>query len=1128
MRIGFKARPLAVVVGAALAVVVGCGGGGAERRNQDAAPPIDAPRDVPVNGDGSGSTDRPDTGMPLKPNGESCSQGQECVSTFCADGVCCNSDCSAACYTCAAPGVMGTCVPSDVGTNPRSLCTDNGAGSCGHNGQCDGTGACQNYSAGTMCQAAGCTGFTLTSAGRCDGQGSACPTAGSQSCAPYMCGANGQCATTCMKDTDCVAPATCINGSCGKKPPGAPCGADGECNSSICATGVCCATTCAGTCKSCALSGSAGTCTNVPAGQDPLMQCADAGAMTCGNDGFCDGMGACRLYDTSTVCGTNSCTSGTATIAGKCSGMGLCLAGTLQNCSPYVCGASACLTKCATNADCASGNVCNGTICGKKVTGTMCQTAAECASGYCEQGYCCNTGCAATCMSCALTGTQGTCTAIAAGQAPAAASQCPMATMSTCGNDGKCNGAGASEQWSAGTQCMPPSCTGSTLTSAGTCDGSGLCKAGTNSMCDPFKCGTTSACGVVCATNADCVSPNTCMSGSCGKKPPGSTCSAGAECVSTFCVQGVCCNSACTGTCKSCTVTGSVGTCANVPAGQTPTPSTQCTDGGSASCGNDGTCDGNGACRNYVSSTVCAAASCAGSTYTPPRTCNGTGTCGAASSSSCGAYNCDTTNNICKTTCTADTDCVSPNVCNGGTCSKKILGAPCATATECNSGFCAQGVCCATACTGTCQSCALSASLGTCANVPAGQAPNPTGQCTDGGATTCGQNGMCDGTGKCQLYANGTVCVAGSCTGSTLTPARTCDGAGSCKTVTTSLCDPYACDTTNKVCKTTCASTTDCASPNTCTLPAGTCGQKPLGATCASGSECNSGLCQQSTCCSTTCSGTCVSCANSAGSCSAVAAGTDPLNQCTMAAASTCGLDGFCDGSGACRKYASGTSCAAATCTGNTLTPAASCNGSGTCVTPATVNCSPYLCGTGACKTTCASNSDCLAPNFVCVGTSCSSATMLTVKLKVDITTPNLWITTAYQITNNGTTAVPMSDLTLKYWYTYDTTPVVAQASGCNYAQTPPAACANITFATWTAVSPARTNADYYFQIGFVAAAGSIAPGATAEFQVQWHKNDWSNFTLTNDYSFNNSAAFATTTKVTVYRLGTLVYGTEP
>ena len=80
----------------------------------------------------------------------------------------------------------------------------------------------------------------------------------------------------------------------------------------------------------------------------------------------------------------------------------------------------------------------------------------------------------------------------------------------------------------------------------------------------------------------------------------------------------------------------------------------------------------------------------------------------------------------------------------------------------------------------------------------------------------------------------------------------------------------------------------------------------------------------------------------------------------------------------------------------------------------------------------------------------------------------------------------------------------------------------------WVAVSPAKTNADFFYQVGFTAAAGSLNPGATAEFQVQWHKNDWTNYTQANDYSFNNVTAFTTTTAVTVYRLGVLVYGTEP
>lgn len=154
------------------------------------------------------------------------------------------------------------------------------------------------------------------------------------------------------------------------------------------------------------------------------------------------------------------------------------------------------------------------------------------------------------------------------------------------------------------------------------------------------------------------------------------------------------------------------------------------------------------------------------------------------------------------------------------------------------------------------------------------------------------------------------------------------------------------------------------------------------------------------------------------------------------------------------------------------------------------------------------------------------TATQLTVKLKGDPTATQ-WMWADLQITNIGASAIPMSDLTVRYWYTFDTTPIVTQADQCGYANTPPGQCTNIT-RSWFAVSPARTNADYYLQIGFAAAAGNLNPGATAEFDLGWHKNDWTNFTQANDYSYNGATAFTTTSKVTVYRQGVLVYGMEP
>jgi hypothetical protein len=250
-----------------------------------------------------------------------------------------------------------------------------------------------------------------------------------------------------------------------------------------------------------------------------------------------------------------------------------------------------------------------------------------------------------------------------------------------------------------------------------------------------------------------------------------------------------------------------------------------------------------------------------------------------------------------------------------------------------------------------------------------------------------------------------------------------------------------------------------------------------------------------------------------------------------MAAATTCGLDGFCDGGGACRKYASGTQCAAATCTGSTLTSSATCNGGGTCSTPTTSSCSPYVCGTGACKTTCATNADCLGPLFVCTGTACTPATNLTVQLKEINIGSTQQITPNFRIINNGTSAVPLSELTVRYWYTIDIA-APTQSPNCDYTLLP-GNCPALVYsaASFVAVSPARTGADYYFQFGFTAAAGSLAAnggGATGDIQLRWNKTTFTNYDQTNDYSYNAAAAYTATTKVTVYRNGTLIYGTEP
>ena len=122
-------------------------------------------------------------------------------------------------------------------------------------------------------------------------------------CAPFACNVDaGSCKSYCVTTADCAAGKPCVAGLCGYREP-ATCHSDGECASGHCEQGVCCATTCVGPCRSCALLGSTGVCQPVPAGI----------ASTCSFGFACDGQGACRSLTcaadsdclSSELCGTD-------------------------------------------------------------------------------------------------------------------------------------------------------------------------------------------------------------------------------------------------------------------------------------------------------------------------------------------------------------------------------------------------------------------------------------------------------------------------------------------------------------------------------------------------------------------------------------------------------------------------------------------------------------------------------------------------------------------------------------------------------------------------------------------------------------------------------------------------------
>ncbi|ADO73774.1 cellulose binding domain-containing protein [Stigmatella aurantiaca] len=98
--------------------------------------------------------------------------------------------------------------------------------------------------------------------------------------------------------------------------------------------------------------------------------------------------------------------------------------------------------------------------------------------------------------------------------------------------------------------------------------------------------------------------------------------------------------------------------------------------------------------------------------------------------------------------------------------------------------------------------------------------------------------------------------------------------------------------------------------------------------------------------------------------------------------------------------------------------------------------------------------------------------------------------------------------------------------SSCDYAT---AGCANVT-ASVVQLSTPRPGASHYVELGFTSGAGSIAAGHdSGEVHLRFNKSNWSNFDETNDYSFDaTKTAFTSWDRMTVFRGGVLVWGTEP
>lgn len=120
-----------------------------------------------------------------------------------------------------------------------------------------------------------------------------------------------------------------------------------------------------------------------------------------------------------------------------------------------------------------------------------------------------------------------------------------------------------------------------------------------------------------------------------------------------------------------------------------------------------------------------------------------------------------------------------------------------------------------------------------------------------------------------------------------------------------------------------------------------------------------------------------------------------------------------------------------------------------------------------------------------------------------------------FNIKNLGSTAVDLSDLKIRYYFSKEGTAALDSA---------------IDWAVVGGANIVRTFGDGYVELSFTSGAGSIpAGGQSGDIQLRIYKTDWSNFDESNDYSYDpTKTSYQDWDKVTLYQGGSLVWGIEP
>ena len=276
----------------------------------------------------------------------------------------------------------------------------------------------------------------------------------------------------------------------------------------------------------------------------------------------------------------------------------------------------------------------------------------------------------------------------------------------------------------------------------------------------------------------------------------GEACPAGNGCISRFCVDGYCCQTACDQPCRTCAV--NLGTCTLVQSEDDPD-----------TCTNTSTCDVNGLCKSLDGQACNAGSECLNGSCSDNFCCNTAcdgacdvcnatpGTCtladpGDPGTPACPGYVCNGTQAMCPTGCVGDSGCAADFYCNAaGVCAPQrgegdmcnaAAGADCLASNcrVCVTGACDSGMCPAanSSSSGTGSSSSGSSSGGTASSSGQSSSASSTGPSSSGSESSSAASSGAGCSSVSSSSSSGSMSSGGAGSSSSSTSVSAAGGNG--------------------------------------------------------------------------------------------------------------------------------------------------------------------------------------------------------------------------------------------------------------------------------------------------------------------------------------------------------------